>query len=400
MKPRVQVGIDRITSPSWRGYFEGKRLGLLTNASGISAAHGYLGTVEIMNSHFTVKALFAPEHGVRGVLGPGEKVESGVDPLSGLPVYSLFEDFVFTPQAEEELTASAYAPSSAMLQDLDLMVFDMQDVGSRYFTYASTLFYTMKSCTARGLPLWVLDRPNPLGGEIVEGCRQDGDCTSFIGLTSVPIRHGLTMGELARYYNHMYSLGCDLHVLPMQGWTRDMLYTDTGLPFVRPSPNLPTLDAITVYNGTCMLAGTNVSEGRGTTTPFTTVGAPFVHPLKLAEAMNLLQLPGLMFSPTYFRPQFSKYQGEICGGVDIHVTDSRAVRAVSLGLHLVFALRTLFPRDFAFRTPANGGRWHIDLSTGNRDLREGHLSPSEIIEKWQKDGNLFQTETKIFHLYQ
>ncbi len=399
MSATVLVGIDRITSPAWRGYFENKQLGLVTNASGISATHGYLGTVEVMNTHFTVKALFAPEHGVRGVLAPGQKVESGRDPLSGLPVFSLFEDFVFTPKAQEEQARSAYAPTSAMLDGLDLMVFDMQDVGSRYFTYASTLFYTMQSCASVGLPLWVPDRPNPLGGEIVEGCRQDEDCTSFIGLAAAPIRHGLTMGELALYYNHAYGLGCDLHILPMVGWTRDMMYADTGLPFVRPSPNLPTLDAITVYNGTCMLAGTNVSEGRGTTTPFTTIGAPFVHPLKLAEAMNDLRLPGLMFSPTHFLPQFSKYQGEVCGGVDIHVTDPRAVRAVSLGLHLVHTLRTLFSEDFAFRMPSEGGRWHIDLSTGNRDLREGILTPDEIIRKWQLDGDSFKEETGAYRIY-
>ncbi len=399
MKPRVSVGIDRITAPDWKTHFENKRIGLVTNASGISAAHGYRGTVEVMQKYFSITALFAPEHGVRGVLAPGEKVKSGTDPLSGLPVYSLFEDFVFTPKSQEEQARLAYAPSAAMLRNIDLMVFDMQDVGSRYFTYASTLFYTMQSCAAYGLPLWVLDRPNPLGGEIVEGCRQDADCTSFIGLTSVPIRHAMTLGELSRYYNRAYSLNCDLHVLPMEGWTRDMLYADTGLPFVRPSPNLPTLDAITVYNGTCMLAGTNVSEGRGTTTPFTTIGAPFVHPLRLADAMNALELPGLMFSPTHFLPHFSKYQGEICGGVDIHVTDARAVRAVSLGLHLVHTLRTLFPADFAFRQPTNGGRWHIDLSTGNRDLREGRLMPEEILERWNADGERFRKETEKDRLY-
>lgn len=399
MSPMVKVGIDRITAPEWRKHFENQQIGLVTNASGISAAHGYLGTVEVMHAHFTVASLFAPEHGVRGVLAPGEKVAGGIDELSGLPVHSLFEDFVFTPKTQEAQARSAYAPTSAMMDGLDLMVFDMQDVGSRYFTYASTLFYTMRSCASVGLPLWVLDRPNPLGGEAVEGCRQDEDCTSFIGLTSVPIRHGLTMGELALYYNHAYGLGCDLHILPMEGWRRDMTYADTGLPFVRPSPNLPTLDAVTVYNGTCMLAGTNASEGRGTTTPFTTVGAPYVHPVKLAEAMNDLHLPGLTFSPTHFLPQFSKYRGEVCRGVDIHVTQPRAVRAVSLGLHLVHTLRTLFPDDFAFLRPPEGARWHIDLSTGNRDLREGRLTPEEIIEKWQVDGERFKEEAKQYHLY-
>ena len=398
MKPHVLVGIDRITSPDWRGYFENKRIGLVTNASGISAIHGYRGTVEIMHQYFSVVALFAPEHGIRGVLGPGEKVSHGIDSLSGIPTYSLFEDMVFAG-TDESAADKAYMPAPEMLSGIDLLVFDMQDVGSRYFTYASTLFYTMRSAAAYGLPLWVLDRPNPLGGDVVEGCRQDEDCTSFIGLTSVPIRHALTIGELARYYNRAYALGCDLHILPMEGWTRDMLYSDTGLPFVRPSPNLPHLDAITVYNGTCMLAGTNVSEGRGTTTPFTTIGAPFVHPIQLADAMNDLHLPGLMFSPTHFLPQFSKYVGEVCGGVDIHVTDPRMVRAVSLGLHLIHTLRTLFPDNFAFRPPATGGRWHIDLSTGNRDLREGRMTPADILTRWETDAFNFKSETCADRLY-
>lgn len=395
----VTIGIDRIEEAPYRSLLQGKRIGLVTNASGLSPRYGWRGTVEVMAPRYTVTALFAPEHGVRGVLGPGEKVSHGVDALSGIPTYSLFEDMVFAG-ADEASTDKAYMPAPESLRDIDLLFFDMQDVGSRYFTYASTLFYTMRAAAAAGIPLVVADRPNPLGGEVVEGCRQDESCRSFIGLARVPIRHGLTLGELARYYNGAYSLGCDLTVIPMEGWERSMLWQDCGLPFVKPSPNLPTPASILVYNGTCMLAGTNATEGRGTTTPFTTVGAPYVNPLELADALDALRLDGLRFSPTHFIPAFSKHQGEVCGGVDIHITDPYGLRAVSLGLHLIRTLQALYPEDFAFRAPATpGGRWHIDLSTGNDILRTTQRSAAEICTAWQTDAESFREETLLYRLY-
>ena len=395
----VTIGIDRIEEAPYRSLLKDQRIGLVTNASGLSPRYGWRGTVEVMAPRYTVTALFAPEHGVRGVLGPGEKVSHGVDALSGIPTYSLFEDMVFAG-ADEASTDKAYMPAPESLREIDLLFFDMQDVGSRYFTYASTLFYTMRAAAAAGIPLVVADRPNPLGGEVVEGCRQDESCRSFIGLARVPIRHGLTLGELARYYNGAYGLGCDLTVIPMEGWERSMLWEDCGLPFVKPSPNLPTPASILVYNGTCMLAGTNATEGRGTTTPFTTVGAPYVNPLELADALDALHLDGLRFSPTHFIPSFSKHQGTVCGGVDIHVTDPRALRAVGLGLHLVRTLQALYPRDFAFRAPATpDGRWHIDLSTGNDTLRTTQRSAAEIYAAWQTDAESFQEETLLYRLY-
>lgn len=396
----VFAGIDRVTEPGIRSLFVGKRLGLVTNMSGLSVAHGMKSTIEVMNDLYHVVALFAPEHGSRGVLGPGETVSSMRDEISGLWSYSLFEDLVFAAGAGQDALDSAYMPASDMLRDIDLMVFDMQDVGSRYFTYASTLYYTMRACAAYHMPLCVLDRPNPLGGDIVEGGRQNADCCSFIGLTRVPIRHGLTLGELARHYNRVLGLSCDLTVVPCAGWRRSMLWRNTGLPFVKPSPNLPTPDAVTVYNGSCMLAGTNVSEGRGTTTPFTTVGAPFIHPVKLSDALNDLKLPGLAFSPAFFLPQFSKYAGQVCRGVDIHVTDPAAVRAVRFGLHLIRTLQSLYPDDFAFTPPKPGTRWHIDLSTGNTDVRESTLTADQMADRWQTDGDCFRRETVTDRLYE
>ncbi|MCQ2430266.1 MAG: DUF1343 domain-containing protein [Clostridia bacterium] len=395
----VRVGLDRVTEPAFRPLFEGRRLGLVSNMSGLSVVHGWRSPVDVMHRLYKVSALFAPEHGTRGVLGPGEKVAGGRDELTGLWSYSLFEDMVFAPEADKAANERAYMPAGEVLTGLDIMVFDMQDVGSRYFTYASTLFYTMRACAARGLPLCVLDRPNPLGGTVVEGARQASGCTSFIGLGLAPIRHGLTMGELARYYNDAYAIGCDLTVVPCAGLDRTMLWADTGLPFVKPSPNLPSPDAVIVYNGTCMLAGTNVSEGRGTTTPFTTIGAPFIRPDRLADAMNDLHLPGLVFSPAFFRPSFGKYAGEVCRGVDLHVTDARAVRAVTMGVHLIHTIRTLFPENFAFTPPKEGTRWHIDLSTGSPEVREGKSSPEDLLSRWDADARAFREKTKQFWLY-
>lgn len=391
----IRIGIDRVTDPPYASLLSGLRLGLVSNMSGISPRHGYRATPDILPRLCRVSCLFAPEHGVRGILAPGERVEDGRDELTDLPVYSLFEDKVFAPAGEEP---TRYSPRAEALRGLDALVFDMQDVGSRYFTYASTLLYVLRASAERGLPLILLDRPNPLGGTVIEGGRQQADCTSFIGLVRMPIRHSLTLGELARYCNEYYDLHADLTVIPCEGLTRAMTWQDTGLPFVKPSPNLPSPNAVTVYNGTCMLAGTNVSEGRGTTTPFTTIGAPFIHPERLADALTELELPGLAFSPTYFRPFFGKYTGEVCRGVDIHVTDAAAVRAVSLGVYLVDTLRRLFPSDFAFTPPPDRARWHIDLSTGGHELRGG-MPPDRLLAMWQTDGEAFGREVEGFRLY-
>ncbi|MBP5173592.1 MAG: DUF1343 domain-containing protein, partial [Clostridia bacterium] len=240
---KVRLGIDRIGEPEVKKLLSGKRLGVLSAASGLASDYRF--PIDILNEKFNVAGIFAPEHGPRGVLGPGEKVRGGRDRITGLPVWSLYEDVIARRDATEN---SRYMPADDSLSAVDCVVYDMQDVGSRYFTYVSSLFYLMKVCGARGIPVVVLDRPNPLGSR-VEGNVLDPDYSSFIGLTEVPIRHGMTVGELARFYNGDYGLGCDLTVVEMTGWDGSMYWDDTDLPFVRPSPNLPTLESIWVYNG-------------------------------------------------------------------------------------------------------------------------------------------------------
>ena len=388
----VKLGIDRINE--FDGLLKGKRLGVISACSGLSSDYRY--PIDILNEKYNVKAIFAPEHGPRGVLGPGEKVSGGTDKLTGSPVYSLFEDF-FT-SSDKEKTDNAYMPNKTALSGIDCMVYDMQDVGSRYFTYVSTLYYVMRACAAKGLPLVVFDRPDPIGGG-VEGCVQDEQNLSFIGLTRVPIRHGMTVGELARLYNGEYRLGCDLTVIKMTGWDHSMYYDETGLPFVRPSPNLPTFESILAYNGTCMLAGTNVSEGRGTTQPFLLIGAEYIDPDVLSKTLNSIT-DGAKFSLAFFRPEFGKLAGKTLYGVRVHITDKHAFRPVYFGVTLIRTLQKLYPDDFEFTKPkTDGGRYHIDLSTGNSDLRDGILSAGQIIEKWDKDAKAFEIKRQKYLLY-
>ena len=385
----VKLGIDRINE--YDALLRGGRLGVISACSALSSDYRY--PIDILNEKYNIKTIFAPEHGPRGVLGPGEKVSGGVDRLTGLTVYSLFEDLLF-----QKNDGGTFMPDKTVLADIDCLVYDMQDVGSRYFTYVSTLFYIMKACAENGLPLIVLDRPNPIGGD-VEGCVQDEENLSFIGLTRVPIRHGMTVGELARLYNGEYKIGCDLTVVPLTGWDHGMYYDETGLPFVRPSPNLPTFESVLVYNGTCMFAGTNVSEGRGTTQPFLLVGAEFIDPITLADRLNN-SVDGVKFSPAVFRPEFSKSAGKTLYGVRLHVTDKRALKPVRLGVTMIRTLQELYPHDFEFTPPKAGGRYHIDLSTGNSDLRDGVLSADQIMKKWNKDAKEFEIKRKKYLLYE
>ena len=396
----VKAGIDRVDEPEFARLFEGKRLGVISAASGVSSDYRF--PVDILNEKFIVSAVFAPEHGPRGVLGPGEKVGGGVDRVTGLCVRSLYEDII-RPKASGGVPdrESAYTPSGGSLSDVDVMVFDMQDVGSRYFTYVSTMFYSMRACAAAGIPFVVLDRPNPLGGDTVEGNVLDPAFSSFIGLTEVPIRHGMTAGELARFYNGRYGLSCDLHVVPVSGLKRSMYYDDTGLPFVRPSPNLPTFESVLVYNGTCLFEGTNVSVGRGTTLPFTMIGAEYIDPVRLADTLNADEtLEGVRFSPAFFRPLYSKLEGKSLYGVTVHVTDKRALRAVRLGVTMLRTIERDYP-EFEYTPPKNpSARWHIDLAAGGSDLRTSGKSAEELIRGWDAEAAAFARENEKYRLYE
>lgn len=382
----VRTGIDRLNELN--ELFAGKRIALATGASGLSS--DYKSSADCFLDTYGLSLLLAPEHGVRGELQPGVQALDFTDERTGLRCVSLFSgDF----GGEGGFSAAREA-----IGDIDIVAFDIQDAGSRYYTFASTLFYLMHACAAQNKPIVVMDRPNPLGGINLEGNTHRDENLSFIGRTHVPIRHGMTMGELARFFNGEYHIGCQLHVAKMDGWKREMWYDDTGLPFTPPSPNLPTLDSMALYNGTCLLEGINVSEGRGTTEPFSLVGAPYIDGYRLANRLNALELPGIHFAETWFIPQFSKCAGEVCGGVRIHIQDRRAIDGVATGVHMLCTIREMFP-EFAFREPKPGERWHIDIASGTDELRRGLLTADEICARWQVEANNFRSTLEKYALY-
>lgn len=386
-KNKVLCGADRLDEARVVSLLKNEKIGVVSAACAVNSDYRY--TIDLLNEKYNVTGIFAPEHGARGVLGPGEKVSGGVDKYTSLPVFSLYDDLIETGGAKND---------NSILNNVTTVVFDLQDVGSRYFTYASTLFNLMKMCSEKQIPIVLLDRPNPVGGKW-EGSVLKPEYSSFIGLTEVPIRHGMTIGELARFYNGAYKLNCPLEIVEMLGYEREMYYEQTSLPFVNPSPNLPTLEAVTLYNGTCMLSGTNISEGRGTTTPFVTVGATYVNPFELTEFLENKNIGGVRFSPCFFMPHFSKYENEAVCGVRIHITDKTELKPTLLGLHIIRAVQQLYPNDFEFRKPDKNGMYHIDLSTGSNELRTTDISPQALFDEWQIQADSFTKKNRKYYLY-
>jgi len=351
---------------------KGKRIGLLANAASVTAGFRPAPRA-LLDAGFDVRVLFGPEHGFWGAAQDMEAVSSG-EP-SRLPVVSLYGSTL------EELS-----PRPEHLADLDAVVSDLPDVGSRYYTFVWTTVLMMKACTARGIPVVVLDRPNPLGGEIVEGNLPEEELLSFVGLYPIPVRHGMTSGEIARFVNAEYGLGCDLTVVPMKSDGRVASraeVADHGA-WVLPSPNMPTRDTAAVYPGGCLVEGTNLSEGRGTTRPFELLGAPWLDADEAADAGNSLDMPGVVFRPHVFRPTFHKHAGETCGGVQVHVTNAASFRPYEAYLRLVKALHDLDPGRFRWRTEKYEYRDDvpaIDLLTGTATYRR-LVGTGEPLDEW------------------
>jgi uncharacterized protein YbbC (DUF1343 family) len=322
------------------------------------------------NPEINLKAVFGPEHGIRGEVQDALEVPFQRDPYTGLPVYSLY--------------GTHHAPTEEMLDGVDTLVFDIQDCGARYYTYISTLTLCMESSKEYGVKLMVLDRPNPINGSTVEGNILEEAYKSFIGLHRIPIRHGLTIGEAASLINT--EIGCNLDIIPVKGWKRKQWYDETGLPWVQPSPNLPSLDTATVYPGTCLFEGVNVSEGRGTTRPFEYLGAPWIHGGEWANALNKLNLPGVLFRRCQFTPISFQYMDMNCNGVQVHVTNRDLYRSVETGLHLLSTLIETHPKKFRFNNPTYDSRRHFDLLAGTDKLRnqlERREPVETILESWK-----------------
>lgn len=379
--PPVKLGIDRIDS--YTQVFAGKRVGLITNSTGMNSK--FQSSVDVLHDKANVVALFSPEHGIRGAVKAGDTVSAGIDEKTKLPVYSLY--------------GATKKPTAEMLADIDVLAFDIQDVGARSYTYIYTMAYAMQACKEMGKTMVIFDRPNPIGGIQVEGNRIKPGFESFIGMYPIPMRHGMTVGELARLFNAEFNIGCDLVVIEMTGWKRSMLFSETGLPWVMTSPNIPTPDTALVYPGTGMLGGTNISEGVGTTRPFEFVGAPWLDAYELAEKMAALQLPGVVFRPAYFTPNFGLYQNETCAGVQLHINDPKAFQAVKTGLSLLYIIQEMGGEKFSFQR--NGKKESsIDLITGDDTLRKGGYSLEELCLLWEKEAGQFKAISEKYYLYQ
>jgi uncharacterized protein YbbC (DUF1343 family) len=371
------TGIDVLEAQGFAP-LAGKRVGLVTNQTGIDRQRR--STIDLLAHAPGVKlvALFSPEHGIRGLLD--ERVPSSTDKETSLPVYSLYGETL--------------RPTDAMLAGLDVLVFDLQDAGVRFYTYITTMGYAMEAAASHHIAFYVLDRPDPLGGERIEGPMLDRDRVNFVGYFPMPVRMGMTLGEMAEMFNAENKIGCDLHVIRMQNWRRNMWWDETGLPWANPSPNLRSLDENIVYPGLEILQAGGVSVGRGTTQPFELVGAPWIQGQELATDLNRRAIPGVRFEPAKFTPDAGVYKGERCEGVRIILTDRNALRSMLMGMEIASALGKSYPGKFdtAKMIELVGNRASIERLVNGGD-------PAEIVMIWNQDLEAFRKVRAMYLLY-
>ena len=388
--PAVRTGLIQLLAGA-RPQLRGAKLGLIAHPASVTPE--LTAAADAMRAvGFNLTALFGPQHGMRGEK-QDDMIESSpfIDPRLGIPVHSLYGD--------------VRRPTPEMLDGLDALLFDLQDVGVRIYTFVWTMTLAMEACRDAGVTFVVLDRPNPINGFTREGPTLVEGFESFVGLHPLPLRHGLTVGEIARMANERFGIGCDLDVIPCEGWADRSWFDGTGLPFVQPSPNLPTLDSCTVYPGMVLVEGTNLSEGRGTTRPFELFGAPYVDPYALATTLDRLALPGVTFRPCHFEPAFQKHAGKLCGGAQVHVTDRDVFRPVEAAVALLHAVKQLYPDDFAWRQPPyeyETERMPIDILWGSDALRaaiDSGAPPHEIARRADADLEEFNRFVEAYLLY-
>jgi uncharacterized protein YbbC (DUF1343 family)/CubicO group peptidase (beta-lactamase class C family) len=376
---KVQTGIDVLVAENFAP-LAGMRVGLITNHTGRDAQGRR--TIDLLYRAPGVKlrAIFGPEHGFTGTADEGAPVASGQDPATHLPVYSLY--------------GKTTRPTDKMLAGLDALVFDIQDAGVRFYTYVTTLGYAMEAAAKKGIPVYVLDRPNPINGFSVEGPVLDKDLTSFVAYFPMPVRHGMTVGELAEMFNRENNLGVKLHIIKMRGWERTDWYDETGLSWVKPSPNLRTLTEATLYPGVAMVEGASVSVGRGTDTPFELLGAPWIESRKLAAHLNERKIQGVRFLPVEFTPRSGPFKGQVCHGISLVLLDRQALNSPELGVELVAALYRLFPQDFQIdKTLALVGARGVLAA-----IKKGH-DPGSIVRRSYEAREPFRRMREKYLLY-
>lgn len=387
----IKLGLEKILEGQTKTS-SNARVGLICNQASVDHRFRHAADLFAENPHFKFVSLFGPQHGVRGDVQDNMiETAHAVDKLTGLPIYSLYSE---TRQ-----------PTEQMLAGLDVLMFDLQDVGCRVYTFIYTMANAMRACAEFGKKMLILDRPNPIGGLAVEGNLLEPGHESFVGQFPIPMRHGLTVGELAQLFNKEFNIDCDLEIVTMENWNREDFYDETDAPWVMPSPNMPTVDTTVVFPATVYFEGTEVSEGRGTTRPFEIVGAPYIDADEYAEALTNLDLPGVVFRPINFLPTFQKHANQPCGGVFLHVVERDFFEPVITGLAMVKTARDLYADDFQWKTTAYEyafNRNPFDVIAGTtriREMFENADGVDDIKLSWQTDVKEFNRMREKYLLY-
>ncbi len=387
----VKIGLEKALEDS-KNLFVNQRVGLICNQASVNHDFEHAADLFFENPDIDLVALFGPQHGIRGDVQDNMiETAHAVDKKTNLPIYSLYSE--------------TRIPTEEMLKDLDTLVFDLQDVGGRVYTFIYTMANAMQACAVYGKKMIVCDRPNPINGIEVEGNLLEKEYKSFVGEFPIPMRHGLTVGELARFFNTEYSINCDLEVIKMDNWAREDFFDDTDAPFVMPSPNIPTPDTTIVFPATVYFEGTQISEGRGTTRPFEIVGAPFIDADELAEVLAALELPGVKFRPVNFMPTFQKHANTVCGGVFLHVLDRKAFEPVITGIAMVKTIYDLYTDEFKWKIPPYEYVYDLnpfDVISGTDKIRkfiEQKADLNTIKLYWENDVKYFQELREKYLLY-
>jgi len=387
----VRLGVEKLLKEKVE-LVSGARIGLICNQASVNHEYEHAADLFHQQAGIELKALFGPQHGIRGDVQDNMiETDHATDRKTGLPVYSLYSE--------------TREPTEAMLQDVDVLVFDMQDVGCRIYTFIYTMANCMRAARQFGKRVIVCDRPNPINGTQVAGNTLEPEFASFVGLFPIPTRHGMTPGELALLFNKNFNIQCELDVVTMDGWNRDLWHDETDAPWVLPSPNMPTVDAATVFPGTVHFEGTQMSEGRGTTRPFELIGAPYIDPDQYADYLNALQFEGVRFRACAFQPTFQKHARVTCGGVQIHVTDRNVFEPVSVGVAMVKAAYDLYPNDFRWKEPPYEYVYDknpFDVISGTDKIRkafEQGIGLHELLSSWKQPLQEFHEIRRAHLLY-
>ncbi len=383
----IKLGVDRLSDivEDYRDL----NVGLLTNATGIDS-HLDMTIDVLLREGIRLKKLFGPEHGIWGVVSDGVRVGHDVHPIYGIPIYSLF--------GETE------RPTNEMLSDLDIVFYDIQDMGLRFYTYIYSLAYMMEECGKRGIKVVILDRPNPLSGKVEGPVIKDERFFSFVGGYNLALRYGFTVGELARYYNERFNMGVTLDIVKMEGWNHNIYYEDTGLFWNTPSPAIPTFEHGLLYAGMCLFEGTNISHGRGTSHPFKYIGAPWIDERSLLKELRTHNHRGVAIRERKFIPFASRYEGEVCNGIELFVKDKDAISPLSLAIDIISTIKSMYPNKFVWDTAYHEakGRHHFDLLVGQdkiRDMIDRGESVEEIINSWKEEEEEFRKIAKEYWIY-